>query len=139
MKEYVATGKVKMAFKYTMGHTGGHPAHIVGWCLNDQSSDLFWKFYPQAFANQNDVENLTKMIALAKTLGADMTKLQSCIDSNKYDSRFAAEQNQGAQLGIAGTPGFIVGKSDGSTQANIVRGADAYSNFKQLVDAQLAS
>lgn len=135
IKDYVDTGKVKFVSKYMMGHSGGHPAQLVGWCLEDQSSDLFWKFYPAAFADQQDVEDLAKMKDLAKGLGADMTELQSCLDSNKYQSRFDTEQSEGIAVGVRGTPAFIVGKSDG--QGTLISGAVPYSQVKQAVEAAL--
>jgi protein-disulfide isomerase len=132
MKDYVQTGKVKIAVKYMMGHSGGHPAQLVAWCLNDQSSDLYWKFYPKAFANQADVEDLAKMTALAKTVGADMGKLQSCLDSKKYDSRFDDEQNEGIAAGAQGTPSFFV-------NGQLVSGAVPYSQIKALIESELSN
>jgi len=134
LMEEIQAGKVRLAVKYTVGHSGGHPAQLVAWCLNDQDSDLYWKFYPKAFANQNDVEDISKMTTLAKSIGADMTKLQTCIDSKKYDSRFDQEQNEGSKQGIRGTPAFLVGKTGGDT-ATIVSGAVSYTNFKQIIDS----
>ncbi len=134
MKDYVQTGKVRFALMYTYGHSGGNPAQLVAWCLNDQSSDLFWKFYPLAFANQNNVENLTAMQALAQGLGANMATLQTCLSSNKYQSRLTQEQTEAGQLGVTGTPAFFVGKTGGTT-ATLVEGAQPYSTFQQVIAA----
>lgn len=131
MKDYVQTGKVRFASFYAMGHSGGHPAQLVAWCLNDQSSALYWKFYPKAYENQADVEDLAKMQALAKTVGADAAKLQSCLDSKKYDNRFATEQALAASVGVQGTPAFFV-------NGQLVSGAVPYSQVKALIDAELA-
>ena len=128
LKEYVDTGKVKFAVKYSFGHGGGHPAQLVAWCLNEQN--LYWKFYPQAFAHQDDAENLDKMKELANGLNADMTKLQSCLDSKKYDSQFDKDQNEGTKAGVSGTPAFFV-------NGRIVEGAVPYSQIKQIIDEEL--
>lgn len=134
MKDYVQTGKVKFVYVYAWGHSGGHPASLVGWCLNDQSSDLFWKYYTQVFASptQSDVEDLTKMEALAKGVGADMTKLQSCLDSKKYDSRFDVEQAMADSVGSQGTPAFFVNDN------YVAHGAESYTTVvKPAIDAAL--
>ena len=128
--DYVKTGKVKFVAKYMQGHSGGHPAQLVALCLNEQ--DLYWDFYPQAFANQADVEDLTKMKALAQTVGADMTELQTCLDSNKYESRFDSEQNEGISAGAQGTPAFFV-------NGLLVSGAVPYSQVKSVIEAELAA
>ncbi len=130
IKDYVDTGKAKMVAKYAYGHSGGHPAQLVAWCLNEQG--LYWKFYPQAFAHQSDVEDLSKMKDLAKGLGADMTKLQSCLDSKKYDSKFDKQEQQAAAAGAEGTPAFFI-------NGKLLSGAQPYSVFKQAVDAELAA
>ena len=133
MKDYVNTGKVRFVYIYSMGHTGGHSASSVGWCLNDQSSDKFWKYYPLVFASASaDTENITLMEGLAKSVGADMTQLQSCIDSNKYANRFVSEQSIADQVGAQGTPAFFV------NDQYVAHGAESYVQFKQAVDAALA-
>lgn len=138
IKDYVNSGKVKFAVKFSFGHSGGHPAQLVAWCLNDQSSDLYWKFYPKAFAdydlnNQGTqaVEDISKMKDIAKSIGADMTKLESCLNSNKYSSRFDSEQAQGQASGVQGTPAFFV-------NGQLVEGAVPYSQIKALIDSELA-
>lgn len=129
IKDYVDTGKVKLYVKYSYGHTGGHPAQLVVWCLNDQG--LYWKFYPKAYAQQSDVENLTRMQELAKSLNADMTKLQSCLDSKKYDSQFDKDAADGTAAGVQGTPSFFI-------NGKAYEGAQSYSVIKQAIDAELA-
>jgi protein-disulfide isomerase len=139
----VKDGKVRLAVKYSPGHSGGQPAQLVAWCLNDQSSDLYWKFYPKAFASQTNtaktdnanVESLSDMKTIANSIGADMTKLQSCLDSKKYESRFSQEQNDGSKVGISGTPGFLVGKTNGNS-ATIIAGAVSYTDFQQVINSQ---
>src|SRR3989338_1185483 len=137
IKEYVETGKVKFAVKYSFGHSGGHPAQLVAWCLNDQESSLYWKFYPEAFATYSlssqdqDVEDISKMKDIAKEIGADMTKLDECLDSKKFDSRFDREQSEGSAAGVQGTPAFFV-------NGVLVSGAQSYSVVKRLVESELA-
>ncbi len=130
LKDYVDTGKVRFVTKYAFGHSGGKPAQLVSWCLNDQN--LYWKFYPLAFAKSSaDVENLDTMKEIAKSIGANMNTLQSCLDSKKYDAQFAKEQAEAQAAGVGGTPSFFV-------NGVIVEGAVPYSQIKQMIDAELA-
>jgi len=139
IKDYVDTGKVKFVVKYSFGHSGGHPAQLVAWCLNDQNSDLFWEFYSKAFAlydqqkTTQDVEDLTKMEDLAKGLGGvDINALDTCVTSGKYDSRFDAEQAEGQSYGVQGTPAFFV-------NGKLISGAVPYSQMKAAIDEELAN
>jgi protein-disulfide isomerase len=131
IKDYVNTGKAKLVYKYSMGHTGGHPATLVGLCLNDQG--LFWKFHDKAFADQADVENLDKMKSLAQSVGADMTKLNACLTSKKYDSKLNDDEALGQSVGIGGTPAIY---ANGIKVAN---GAQSYTDVKKAIDAVLAN
>jgi protein-disulfide isomerase len=129
MKDYVETGEVRFVSKYSAGHSGGHPAQLVAWCLNEQG--LYWEFYQLAYANQADVEDLDKMKELASGIdGVDMAKLEECLSSGKYDSRFEQEQNQASAAGVQGTPAFFV-------NGRLVEGAVPYSQVKQMIEEEL--
>ncbi len=139
IKDYVDTGKVKLVAKFSFGHSGGKPAQLVAWCLNEQDPALYWKFHPEAFAtydlNAQDqpVEDAVAMSALAKKLGADMTKLQSCLDSKKFDNQFDAEIAEGRDAGVQGTPAFFVNGIE------LPGGAQPYSVMKAAVERALAA
>jgi len=130
IKDYVNTGKAKLVYKYSIGHSGAKPATLVAFCLNDQG--LFWEMHDLAFANQDDVEDLSKMKMLAQSIRADMTKLNSCLDSNKYDSKLDEDEALGQQIGIGGTPAIY---SNGIKVAN---GAESYVKVKQAIEAVFA-
>ena len=129
IENYVNTGKVKIVYKYAQGHGTGEAAELVGWCLNDQN--LFWKFYDLAFANQEDTGNLDKMKDLAQQSGADMTALNQCLDSGKYQNQFQKDIAMADSNGVQGTPSFLI-------NGKMVSGAIPYSNFKKVIDSTLA-
>ena len=128
--EYVKTGKARIVVKYAFGHTGGKPAQNVAWCLYEQSPDKYWNFYHEAFANQNDVENIEKMKTLAQQNGANSGQLQICLDSKKYESRFNEQTLQGMNAGVQGTPTFFVNGMK-------LEGAVSYSDFQKVIENEL--
>jgi len=129
INDYVKTGKAKVVFRYAKGHGTGQNAQIIGWCLNEQN--LFWEFHDLAFKNQKDIIDFDKMKALALSLGANETLLNSCLDSNKYNSRLASDEAIANSVGISGTPTFFV-------NGVRVEGAVSYSEFKKVIDKELA-
>jgi protein-disulfide isomerase len=131
MQNYVQTGKAQMALKYFPGHGQGQQAQIVGWCLNDQNPDAFWKYYNKVFAEPAQANNVTEMSALAVGLGADSSKLNSCVSSGKYTQRLTDETNEGTQLGISGTPSFFI-------NGKLIVGACPYSLFDSAIKAEIA-
>src|SRR3989344_9693490 len=105
-EKYVDTDKVRIVFKYYPGHGSGNAAHLVGWCLNDQGK--FWEFHDKAFAQQSDVASLSKMKDIARNLGADMERLDACIDAGTYAPLLKEDAAMGNANGVRGTPAFFV-------------------------------
>jgi len=128
IKDYVDTGKVKMAFKYFPGHGAGQQAMLTGLCLNEQG--LFWEFHDKAFADYEFTNDLGKMKALAGELGADMDALDRCLASNKYNSKLNSDTQEGKEAGVQGTPAFFV-------NGKLVSGAVPYSDIKKVIDSEL--
>jgi protein-disulfide isomerase len=128
IKNYVDKGLAKIVFKYAKGHGTGQNAQVIGWCLDEQ--ELFWEFHDAAFKNQKDISDFDKMKALALGLGADASKLDECLGSNKYNSRLNEENNYSNSVGVSGTPTFFV-------NGQKVEGAVSYSEFKKVIDSKL--
>ncbi len=127
-EKYIDTGKVKLVYKYSRGHGTGKPAHLVGWCLNEQN--LFWQFHDKAFESQQNTNNINKMKDIAESLGANMQQLNECLDSKKYDYLFDEDSQMGISNGVSGTPTFFI---NGKT----LEGAQSYSNFERIIENEL--
>jgi len=129
IKNYADTGKAKLAFKYFPGHGTGEEAMKIAWCANEQ--DKFWQLHDEFFKNQDDIEDAAKLKEIAKNLGIDMVKLESCLASKKYDSRLTEDTAEGRQAGVSGTPTFYINGVE-------VSGAQSYEAFKKVIDEELA-
>jgi len=68
------------------------------------------------------------ILRLAKSAGADMDKLKKDMDSPEVMKVIAANQQLAEQLGIRGTPAFIIGEA-------LVPGAIKLDEMKRLVDS----
>lgn len=119
---FVATGKAKMVWHdlitIDQGGSGeSHNAAAAAWCAADQN--LFWPMHDWLFANQSPAEaagffTLDRLRAIAQAAGLDMTKYDSCMNSNVHQAEVAGE-NSAAPSGINGTPSiFVNGKQVGS-------------------------
>ncbi len=130
-EQYVKTGKVKIVFKYSPGHGTGEPAHLVALALQEQG--LFWEFYDQAFANQEDTQDLVKMKDLARQIGANMTQLETSLSQNlsKYKAQLKEDTQMARGAGVRGTPSFII-------NGQKIEGAASFSEFKTIIDNQLS-
>jgi len=74
-----------------------------------------------------DVPSLKVM---AKSFGVDTKKFDKCLDDGATAERVAAEQKEGAALGVSGTPSFFI-------NGILVVGALPQTNFEEIIDAEL--
>ena len=68
---------------------------------------------------------------LAENIGLNMAKFRSCLTDPKIAAEIQADFEDGQAYGITGTPGFFVNGIK-------VSGAQPYSVFKQIIEAELA-
>lgn len=129
-KDYVDTGKVKIVFRdYPLPfHSNAQKAAEAAECADDQGK--FWEMHNKLFSNQQSlgVANLKKY---AGELALDQAKFDECLDSGKYESEVQNDLNEGGAYGVSGTPSFFV-------NGIMLVGAQPYSEFKKLIDAELA-
>lgn len=128
IKNYVDTGKARIAFKYYPGHGTGETATKIALCANEQGK--FWELHDLIFRNQKDIENTAKVKEFAKSIGVDSAKLEACLSSKKYDSRLDKDTNEGRAAGVSGTPAFFINGVK-------VEGAESFEVFRQIIDSEL--
>ena len=136
-KDYIDTGKVNFVLKdFPLSfHPGAVPAAKGAMCANEQGKywDMVNKiFSEQAKQGQNTVQfTVDDVKNWAGQLGLDAAKFNSCVDSNKYQSKIDKDSAEGTKLGIEGTPTFLINNTK-------LVGAQPFSEFKRVIDAELA-
>ncbi|MCA9371407.1 thioredoxin domain-containing protein [Candidatus Woesebacteria bacterium] len=70
------------------------------------------------------------LVAYAKELGLDEKKFEQCLTNEDTKDTVDAEQAEGTQLGIQGTPGFFV-------NGKLLAGAFPIEFFKEIIDKEL--
>lgn len=130
LKNYVDTGKAKVVFRYFPGHGSGVDAMKIMLCANEEGK--FWQLHDVFFNNQALMENgdTAGLKKLAVDNGVNSAKLDSCLASNKYDSKLTTDTQRGQAMGVQGTPGFFVNGIE-------VSGAVPFSDIKSVIDAAL--
>ncbi|HLC38120.1 MAG TPA: thioredoxin domain-containing protein [Candidatus Norongarragalinales archaeon] len=139
LRDYVDTGKAVIYFKHfplDQIHPGATPAAEAAECARDQGK--FWELHDKIFDEQqkqgsgtvaftkDDLKNWAKTVT-----GLNAQTFNACLDSGEKLSIVQQQQTQGLQAGVDGTPTFFV------NGLKLV-GAQPYSAFKQLIDAELA-
>src|SRR5262245_22025800 len=138
-RDYVKTGKVKYVFR-DFPLEGLHPqalkADEAAHCAGAQGK--YWAMHDRLFDSQTALEE-KDLAQHAGAVGLDLARFEQCLQSGRYTAQVRQSLQDGVQLGVSGTPTFIVGLSEpGSATikaAAILRGAQPYSSFKQALDS----
>ncbi len=123
--------KVRIAFKHfpLPMHRNARPASEASMCVNEQSSDKFWKFHDLAFKNQSSLQP-ADLEKYAKDAGADLAKFKACMESKKYAALVQADMDAGQKLGVRSTPTFFV-------NGQLVQGALPIETFSEMIDEEI--
>jgi protein-disulfide isomerase len=130
MKELAKQGKIKFVYRdFPLSfHPQAKSAAEASECADEQGK--FWVYHDALFENQDMLSN-ELYLELAEQLGLDVNKFKTCVETGKYGQEVQADVSYGAKVGVSGTPTFFVNGVK-------VTGAQPYSVFKQIIDAELS-
>ena len=133
-REYVETGKVRLAYLNLplQGHKHAYEMAKAGLCASAQ--DKFWPYANAMFAKQSTVGNLVDvkpmLQSLADSIKLDTVAFNHCRNSNATTTLLQSDMRQAESAHIRSTPSFFVGQF-------ILEGAVPFKGFKMAVDSAL--
>jgi len=138
-KNWIDTGKLRYISRdFPLDfHAQAMPAARAARCAGEQGK--FWELRMQLMKNANRLtaDFITKSAAELKL---EPKAFASCLATTKYDAEIQAEIQEGAKLGINGTPTFIMGRTTATAvEGPMVVGALPYAQFDARLKALLAS
>lgn len=138
--EYVQTGKARHVFLHypiEQLHPDAYKSHEAASCAADQGK--FWELHAKLF--EAPVKTNDQLAAMAQSAGLDTTAFRACLDSGKHAEAVRKSVARIQQLGVAGTPMFLIGTPSGSGAVKVrkvIEGAQPFTAFKTAIDALLA-
>ena len=135
LKQY--DGKVKFYFRNfpLPFHPWAMPGAIAAECAKLQKPEAYWKLYDAYFQHQAEVnpQNVKeKAQEYLKDSGIDMAKWGTCYDNKETAAKVNAQHDEGASLGVTGTPAFFI-------NGRMLVGAQPFEQFKNVIDDELAA
>jgi protein-disulfide isomerase len=129
-EEYIKTGKVKMVYRdYPLGfHANAQKSAEAAECAGEQGK--FWEMHDVLF-EKGVSGGVSSFKQFAADLELDTAKFDECLDSDQMADEVKKDMADGQAAGISGTPGFVV-------NGQLIVGAQPFSAFKQIIDAELA-
>jgi protein-disulfide isomerase len=138
--DYVDTGKVRHVFiHYPIDqlHPEAYKSHEAASCAADQGK--FWELHAKLFEAPARTEEQIAGVAFA--VGLDVNALKACMSSGKYRNAVRESVQKMQELGVTGTPMFLVGKTPSGSAPfkamSSINGAQPFPAFKKAIDAAL--
>lgn len=124
-------GKVKWVFRdfpIVSLHPTAPKAHEAARCAGDQGK--FWEYHDVLF-DRSPRHAPPELKRYARELRLDAAAFERCLDSGAYQAAVDGDVQEGARLGVTGTPTFFI-------NGRQLVGAQPLAEFQKLVDAELA-
>lgn len=92
-----------------------------------QAQGKFWEYHDLIYANQSEVFSDEFFVALAEEAGLDVPQFEEDFFGGRYEEAVAADFEEGQQLGVSGTPTFIV-------NGQVMVGLQPLETFEQVIE-----
>ena len=138
-KNWIDTGKLRYISRdFPLDfHAQAMPAARAARCAGEQGK--FWELRMALMKNAN-LLTADYIAKAAADLKIEPKAFAACSASNKYDAEIQAELQEGAKLGVGGTPTFIIGRTTAAAvEGPMLVGALPYAQFDAKLKELLAS
>lgn len=130
LKDYVETGEVRYLVRdFPLPiHPNAPAAAMAARCAGDQGQ--YWEMHDKLFEKQDEWSSgkTTDLFqGYASELGLNEGEFTSCLTDEKYKQEVDADSQLARQVGINGTPGFVI-------NGEVLIGAQPYSAFQQVFE-----
>jgi protein-disulfide isomerase len=121
--------KVRLVFRqYPLPmHPNAQKAAEASLCANDQGK--FWQLHDAMFSNQNAL-GVDQLKAKAAELGLNADKFNKCLDSGEKVAIVQADQKDGQEAGVSGTPAMFI-------NGRFINGAVPVDKITTVIDDEL--
>jgi protein-disulfide isomerase len=129
MRRYA--GKVRLVhMEFPLdGHPGAVPAARAARCAGEQGK--FWEYHRSLMTAPGALDE-ADLEGRAASLGLGAGPFASCLSSDRHDAAIQASAEQGASLGVTGTPAYFV-------NGRLISGARPFESFAEIIDQELRS
>ncbi len=135
IQQYVDSGKANFIFRdFPLNGPDSVLAAEASYCANDQGK--YWQYHDELYYNWGGERtgwvNQKSLDQFATNVGLDIVQFDKCVNTGKYEQKVLDNQRFGEDIGIHGTPSFIIFSDKKVTK---IVGAQPFSVFKQVLDS----
>jgi protein-disulfide isomerase len=144
IEHYINKGKVKFVireFPIPNLQPRAMAASMAALCAGGQGK--YWEMHRALISNQRKLSDVD-LRGYASQIGLDTGEFDQCLEREDYAEQIEKDIEEGNEIGIRGTPSFMLGLTDPSDPDRIkatkfIYGARNYEFFAQEIDELLAS
>jgi protein-disulfide isomerase len=135
IENYVDTGEIIYVFREfpIYGEDAANAAKCI-YHLTDV--DTYKEFHTNVFNYESDDD----IYAVAKEVGVNEDDFDTCYSAKEYQDEVDADFSAGENVGVQGTPGFVVGTfdEDGNVDGVLIPGAYPIETFSEVIEGFLS-
>lgn len=134
--EYIDTGKVRLVYRDFPRALSGPSVDtaLAARCAGEQGQ--YWAMHDRLFSN-SDKFSPDELHQQADALQLDVKKFTSCFEASRHTTDIFKDRIEGGELGVRGTPHFILYATSHPQEAVSIPGALPYEVFKEEIDKLL--
>jgi protein-disulfide isomerase len=128
-RDYIDTGKLRWIVRDMplSFHQNANKAAEAAHCAGDQGK--YWEMRDILFRNNSNL-GADKLPGYAREVDLDVDAFDACLSSNRHQARIDQSSQDAAQIGVTGTPSFVIGTSGGDTvSGKLIIGAQPTAVF----------
>jgi protein-disulfide isomerase len=133
--QYVDTGKVRFLYRDFPRASEGAAvnAAIAARCAGDQGR--YWPMHDRLYGRQHESAELQRHAAV---IGIDVPAFVKCVQEGKHREGIFEDKEEGLDVGIRGTPGFVLQLTKQTGEpAILIPGAFPFEVFAEQIDRLL--
>ena len=109
-------------------HPAARKAHEAARCANEQKK--FWQYHDVLYANAPKAD-AADLKSYAEKVGLNVQAFEKCVESGKFRDVIQKDVDEGARLGVNGTPSFFI-------NGRLLAGAEPVERFASIIDEELS-
>ena len=107
MESYVEDGTLRLEWR-DFPYLGQESANAALAARAAQDQGKFWEYHDLLYKNQSGGFSDERLIELAREAGLDVEKFEEDLASGRFEGSVVEDFQEGQQMGITGTPTFVI-------------------------------
>jgi protein-disulfide isomerase len=107
VESYVEDGTLRLEWR-DFPYLGQESANAALAARAAQDQGKFWEYHDLLYKNQSGGFSDERLIELAREAGLDVEKFEEDLASGRFEGSVVGDFQEGQQMGITGTPTFVI-------------------------------